>query len=176
MNEKHFFTPKQAKEIKELLDLRQNIVDKSELKRISSRLRNRGFFISVFGNNFTSIDFDNEVRKGNFIIQEYINLPQVDSPHYPNQIDNVFLPQKKNTNNKQTLIIVAILFILCLIGVFCGQENDTDTPKVVKGKSYDSSYDEQIRSLQEDIKKCDDWVEGIVIYDENCDTIAIVNR
>lgn len=174
--EKLYFTPQQAEEIKKLLDLRLTTSDKDEFKRISSRLRNRGFYISQFSSKFSSTDFNKEVEKGNIIITESpINyqsannytqqIPQYND--YPNTSD-------KNKKSNIGVISLIVLAFLWLIGTLTSEEDKES--EVIKGSSYNSSYDQQINDLKRDIKKSDDWVEGIVVYDENCDTIAVVNR
>lgn len=47
-------------------------------------------------------------------------------------------------------------------------------PKVIKTEHYNPSYDDQINALKRDIKKY--TVESVAIYDENCDTVAIIYK
>lgn len=174
--EKLYFTSQQAEEIKKLLDLRLAASDKDELKRISSRLRSKGFFISQFGSKFSSLDFEKEIKKGNIIIADNpINHQTVDNytqqaPH-ENDYTDMSGKNKKSNLGVISLIILAFLWIL---GTLTNEEEKKT--EVIKGSSYNSSYDQQINDLKRDIKKSDDWVKGVVIYDENCDTIAIVNK
>lgn len=172
--EKLYFNQQQATEIRQLLDLRLNTSNKEEKQRISSELRSRGFFISKFHSKFSSLDFDQEVEKGNFIITEnpinfqpIINNPQQQYNENPSTMG-------KSSKSNFNLIFLAIFAIMWIIGTLI-QNNDKE-PTVTKGNKYDPSYDEQINDLKRDIKKSDDWVEGIVIYDDNCDTVAIVNK
>lgn len=172
--EKFYFSQQQAREIKELLDLRLSTNDKEEFRRISSRLRNRGFYISQFNSKFSSLDFDQEVEKGIFIITEnpinfqpIINNTQQQYNENPNTMG-------KSSKSNFNLIILAILAIMWILGTLI--QNSDKEPTVTKGSKYNPSYDEQIDDLKRDIKKSDNWVEGITIYDDNCDTIAIVNK
>lgn len=174
--EKLYFTSQQAEEIRKLLDLRLTTSDKDEFKRISSRLRSRGFFISQFGSKFSSSDFEEEIKKGNIIIadnpvnyQTVENYTQQTSQYndYPN------MPEK---NKKSNLGIIS-LFVLAFLWILSSLTNEEDKEaEVIKGSSYNSSYDQQINDLKRDIKKSDNWVKEIVIYDENCDTIVTVNK
>ncbi len=174
--EKLYFTSQQAEEIKKLLDLRLTTSDKDEFKRISSRLRSRGFFISQFGSKFSSTDFNKEVEKGNIIITENpIDYQSVNN--YTQQIPQYNDYQNTSDKNKKSnigVISLIVLAFLWLLGTLTSEEDKE--PEVIKGSSYNSSYDQQINDLKRDIKKSDDWVEGIVVYDENCDTIATVNK
>lgn len=176
--EKFYFSTKQAKEIKDLLDLRLSTSDKDEFKRISSRLRNRGFFISQFNSKFSSLDFDKEVEKGNFVITDIpINLnyklTNNSTQQQSSYIETPYTAEKSYKSNS-ILYILIIFAVLWILGTLI--QNDDKEPTVIKGSKYTPSYDEQINDLKRDINKSDDWVEGIVIYDDNCDTVATVNR
>lgn len=61
-------TEKQAKEIRQLLEDRKE-ASSDELKSIAGRLRNRGFYLSYFGNNFSAEDFDKAVENKHIIIE-----------------------------------------------------------------------------------------------------------
>lgn len=174
--EKFYFSTKQAKEIKDLLDLRLSTSDKDEFKRISSRLRNRGFFISQFNSKFSSLDFDKEVEKGNFVITDIPINYQFTNNSTQQQSSYTEAPYTAEKSSKSNFILyfLSIFAILWILGTLI--QDDDKEPTVTKGSKYSPSYDEQINDLKRDINKSDDWVKGIVIYDDNCDTVAIVNR
>lgn len=166
----NYFTTVQAKEIIELLEQKSKTNDKKKLKSIYAKLRYNGFYISDYNNEFTSKDFLNEIENGNIIIydspnQEYNTVKQTENTY--NTI------QESDNKNLKIIAIIVFIALLFIVGILSNKET---TPKVIKGKSYNPSYDNQIKDLQRDIKKCDEWVEGIVIYDENCDTVATINR
>lgn len=70
------------------------------------------------------------------------------------------------TNKEKNGTILLLLLIIILIGR-CGKS--TNNTHVKKGPSYDAIYDQQGEDLKRDLNKSE--YDGIVIYDDNCDTI-----
>lgn len=166
---KWYFTTKQAREIKQLLDKRKSTQDKDEIKKIAQRLRNRGFYLSELGLNFSSDEFEKEVQLGNFIIDDNAIFVQSSQPPLiPLQDDNTIDRQKGCT-----AIIVIIILISIFVSVF-NNEDTSQSPKVRKTERYNSSYDDQIDALKRDIEKSE--VKSIVIYDDNCDSVATIYK
>lgn len=181
---KWYFTSKQAREIKHLLDDRKNTHNKDEVKRIAQRLRNRGFYLSEFGLNFSSENFNQEVELGNIIIDDDTASPQTTDKAILMQNEASILIRNnhaiKNSNTEGygkgcTALIIVIILISTIISIF-NDDKSEHQPKVIKTERYNSSYDQQINDLKKDMQKSADWVESIVIYDDNCDTIATVYK
>ena len=74
-------------------------------------------------------------------------------------------------NITKNSIIVCFILLVLILGL-CSQP--ANNVQVKKGSSYDNSYDSQIDDLKRDLQKSD--YDGIVIYDDNCDTVLELSK
>lgn len=75
------------------------------------------------------------------------------------------------TNREKNGVVILIVIIIMVLG-HCS--NPTNNAHVKKGSSYDASYNEQVEDLKKDLNKSN--YDGIVIYDDNCDTVLEISK